>query len=92
MHNPGVATGEAMGVGFEDGPCLSSPTPEGSVPQFPHPEGAPGLSFLTPGGSGPQFPHHRRAPGLSFPTPQRMPDGFDSVPLKTSSSSTDREL
>ncbi|XP_017590993.1 PREDICTED: UPF0577 protein KIAA1324 homolog [Corvus brachyrhynchos] len=59
---------------------------------FRQPEGAPALSFPTPGGSGPQFPHHRRAPGLSFPTPQRMPDGFDSVPLKTSSSSTDREL
>ncbi|KAM7032570.1 endosome/lysosome-associated apoptosis and autophagy regulator 1 isoform 4-T4 [Acridotheres tristis] len=39
-----------------------------------------------------KFPHHRMAPGLNFPTPQRMPDGFDSVPLKTSSSSTKQEL
>lgn len=81
-----------VGVGFEDGSFLNSPSRGGSGPQFPHSKRGSVPQLPTPGGSRPQFPHHRRAPGLNFPTPQRMPDGFDSVPLKTSSSSTDREL
>lgn len=81
-----------VGVGFEDGPP-QFPTPGGSVSPFPYSKRGCVPQFPPPSGdSGPQFPHHRRALGLNFPTPQRMPDGFDSVPLKTSSSSTNQEL
>lgn len=57
MRNSGVATREAMGVGFEDGQCLSSPTPGGSGPQFPQPGGLCASVSPPRGGSGPQFPH-----------------------------------
>lgn len=69
-----------------------SPLQEGLRASVAHPGELQASVSPPQAGSRPQFPNHTRAPGLNFPTPQRMPDGFDSVPLKTSSSSTDREL